>query len=183
MDLRQVVTSQYQAALEMLRQAMDQCPESLWDDRQFRNRFWHVAYHVLFYTHLYLQASESDFVPWTKHREHHHYLGRLPWPPHSQPSIGEPYTRQELQDYLRLCQEQVEQRVSGLDFKAESGFYWLPFGKLELQIYNIRHKPQYTGKLMERLGTREGIEVDWVSHAASSQARDHAPRDCSTRQD
>ena len=43
------------------------------------------------------------------------------------------------------------------------GFYWLPFNKLELQFYNIRHIQQHTGELYERLGTRENIELDWVS--------------------
>jgi hypothetical protein len=49
-----------------------------------------------------------------------------------------------------------------LDPEAESGFYWLPMNKLELQIYNIRHLQQHTGELMERLGSRAGVEVDWV---------------------
>ena len=35
-------------------------------------------------------------------------------------------------------------------------------GKLELQIYNLRHLQQHTGELMERLGSRAGIDVDWV---------------------
>jgi hypothetical protein len=27
-----------------------------------------IAYHALFYTHLYLQPAEADFVPWEHHR-------------------------------------------------------------------------------------------------------------------
>ena len=54
------------------------------------------------------------------------------------------------------------ERVPQLDLEAESGFGWLPFGKLELQFYNIRHLQQHTGELMERLGTRAHVDVDWV---------------------
>jgi hypothetical protein len=49
-----------------------------------------------------------------------------------------------------------------LDLEAESGFNWLPFDKLELQIYNIRHIQQHTGELYERLGTSGSIELSWV---------------------
>ena len=56
----------------------------------------------------------------------------------------------------------MEEQVDSLDLEAESGFYWLPFDKLELQIYNIRHIQQHTGELCERLGARGDIEVGWV---------------------
>ena len=57
--------------------------------------------------------------------------------------------------------------VDALDLQAESGFDWLPFNKLELQFYNIRHIQQHTGELCERLGTVGDIEVDWVGMANS----------------
>jgi hypothetical protein len=53
-----------------------------------------------------------------------------------------------------------------MDLEAESGFYWLPFDKLELQFYNIRHVQQHTGELCERLGAQGEIEVDWVGMKA-----------------
>ncbi len=34
---------------------------------------------------------------------------------------------------------------------ADSGFYWLPFNKFELQLYNIRHIQHHTGQLTDRL--------------------------------
>ena len=65
-------------------------------------------------------------------------------------------------DYLAFCRQQVADRVPRLNLEAESGFGWLPFGKLELQFYTIRHLQQHTGELMERIGTRAGVEIDWV---------------------
>ena len=62
MDTKTVIKSQYLAALEMLKQAILDCPDSVWDDPEHKNRFWHIAYHTLFYTHLCLQPTESDFV-------------------------------------------------------------------------------------------------------------------------
>jgi|WetSurMetagenome_2_1015567.scaffolds.fasta_scaffold175542_2 hypothetical protein len=154
---------QYYAALEMLRLAVTKCPDILWDDPNDKNKFWHIAFHTLFYTHLYLQVSESQFVPWAKQRKDYQFLGRLPWPPHEQVVIGEPYTKEEVLEYLELCRAQAREMLALTDWEAEtSGFSWLPFGKLDLQLYNLRHIQHHTGELMERLGTRAGIDVDWV---------------------
>jgi hypothetical protein len=158
MDVRKTIKSQYYASLAMLRQAIEQCPDSLWSEPEDRNPFWHTAYHVLFYTHLYLQPSEGDFVPWDRHREGWTSLGQ----PAETSQAAEPYSKEDLLAYHGLCCEQVEEQVSGLDLGAESGFYWLPFDKLELQIYNIRHIQQHTGELYERLGAYGETEVGWV---------------------
>jgi hypothetical protein len=161
MNIKEIIKSQYLAALEMLKSAIVKCPGALWDDPAYKNRFWHIAYHTLFYTHLYLQPTESDFVPWTKHREHYESMDP-PWPPHQEPEIGEPYRKEEMLEYLEFCQQQVKATVDSLNLDDRTGFHWLPFGKLELQFYNIRHLMQHTGELCERLGATENIEVDWV---------------------
>jgi hypothetical protein len=56
----------------------------------------------------------------------------------------------------------VDIQVESLDIAAGSGFDWLPFDKMELQLYNIRHIQQHTGELCERLGAQGEIQVDWV---------------------
>ncbi|MFN2168056.1 MAG: hypothetical protein ACK2U9_17575, partial [Anaerolineae bacterium] len=68
MNAKESIKSQYWASLEMLRQAILQCPDSLWQSAEYQNPFWHVAYHAIFYAHLYLHATEADFAPWEKHR-------------------------------------------------------------------------------------------------------------------
>lgn len=162
MNASMVIISQYQATLEMLKQTIVNCPESLWNHPDDRTKFWHIAYHALFYTHLYLQDSEQTFTPWIKHRKDYQFMGPLPWPPHAPPHIGEPYEQDAVLEYLTVCQEQVEERVPQLNLEAASGFDWLPFSKLELQFYTIRHLQQHTGELMERLGTRAQVEINWV---------------------
>jgi len=161
-QMQKIIRSQYHASLEMLKQAVVLCPDSLWNRTADKNRFWHLAYHALFYTHLYLQSSEEAFTPWEKHREQYNDMGPMPEPPHDEPQIREPYTKAEILDYLQLCQLQIDEIVDRLDLDGESGFYWLPMSKLELQFYNIRHIMQHTGELCERLGADAGIDVDWV---------------------
>lgn len=162
MNTTEVITSQFLAALEMLKQTIERCPVAIWNDPVDKTKFWHIAYHALFYTHLYLSDTEAHFTPWPKHRKEYQFMGQTPWPPHAPPQIGEPYDRESVLEYLAFCQQHVVERVPRLDLEAASGFPWLPFGKLELQFYNIRHLQQHTGELMERLGTRAQIDVDWV---------------------
>ena len=158
MRVKRIIKSQYGASLEMLRQAIVQCPDALWNSPEDKNRFWHVAYHAVIYAHFYLHASEADFVPWEKHRD-----GTQSFEGPENGTEGEgPYSKEDILEYLALCLEQLDGLVDALDLEAESGFHWLPFDKLELQFYNIRHVMQHTGELCERLGARANVEVEWV---------------------
>ncbi len=159
MDLNEIVKSQYLAALEMLKSAVTQCPDLLWDDASYRNRFWHTAFHALFYAHFYLQPKEEDFVPWEKH---HANATSLAESANKLEAMKRPFTPAEILEYLAFVQQEVLHTVDKLDWDAESGFYWLPFSKLELQFYSIRHIQQHTGELFERLGARGRVDVHWV---------------------
>jgi hypothetical protein len=162
MSIQQVIKSQYRASFDMIGEAIAKCSDALWDDPAYQLKFWHIAYHALFYTHLYLQHSGQDFSPWEKHRAGYESLGSLPQPPHGESEIGGPYSRQEILEYLELCRSETEEKVSSLDLDAPSGFGWLPFGKLELQFYNIRHLQLHTGQLIDRLRNVQAVGIGWV---------------------
>lgn len=153
-----IIKSQYYASLEMLRQAIVSCPESLWQNPGYRNQFWQIAFHVIFYTHFYLHRTEQDFIPWEKHkREYVSFNGS--W---DERMDEPPYSKEDILTYHKLCLEQMEAQVDAMDLEAESGFYWLPFNKLELQFYNIQHVQQHTGELSERLSATGEVELKWV---------------------
>jgi len=65
---KQILKSQYHAALAMLRNAVAKCPDELWYDATPTNAFWQVAYHTMFFAHFYLQPNEAAFRPWQEHR-------------------------------------------------------------------------------------------------------------------
>lgn len=157
METKSVIKSQYLAALAMLKQAVEACPEALWLSPAYKNRTWHIAYHVLFYTHFYLHPTDGDFVPWPRHRPEFTSLSDA----YESGDPPEP-TKADVLDYIAFCEGQVVEKVDALDFDAASGFYWLPFNKLELQFYNIRHLMLHTGELAERLGAHGEHEVGWV---------------------
>lgn len=169
MNPKNVIRSQYYASLSMLEEAVTKCPDALWDAAETANRFWLVAYHALFYTHLYLQPSLDDFKPWAKHRERYHDMGHVSAAQAGTEIVA--YSKAEVLEYLAFCRTVVDARVAELDLEQASGFHWLPFDKLELQLYNIRHLQHHTGELAERLGGR-GVEIGWVGmgRAAGEQS-------------
>ena len=116
MDYRQIIRSQYLATLEMLKQAIEKCPDAIWDDPADKNRFWHVAYHALFYTHLYLQPSEQDFRPWAKQRKAHDLS-----------ETADPYSKETI-SLLLDCASRPHHPIGGVSPK----FHTLSFFRLLL---------------------------------------------------
>jgi len=143
MNVSEAAAGQYRSTLAMLRRAIELCPGDLWLAGS-PNRFWHIAYHALFYTHFYLAPSDAEFVAWQHHRAEYNYLGEVPLRPGYKPQIDQPYTQAELLEYQDFCVGEVERQMAVFDLEAPSGFSWLPFSKLELQFYNLRHLAHHT---------------------------------------
>lgn len=157
-----ILKSQYRAGLAMLRDAVERCPDELWIDTSTKTAYWHIAYHALFYTHLYLHQDEKDFQPWVKHKKDHQFLGPLPWPPHDIPKIDAPYTKAEILDYALVCESAVE-AMHRLDLTApQCGFWWYKVSTLEHQFINLRHLQHHVAQLIDRLGHATGQSVKWV---------------------
>lgn len=151
MNIKQVIRSQYLAALAMLKEAVEKCPQSVWDDPRDKFKFWSKSYHTLFYAHLYVQDAEKDFVQWEKHHD---------------PDGDIPFTKEEVLEYLSFVEKQVEEKVPVSDLgSADSGFSWYPVGRLEMHFVNIRHIQQHAGELYECLGSRENIELGWAGYS------------------
>ena len=154
METPAILISQYLASLEMLKQTITQCPESIWNAQADRNKFWHTAYHALFFTHLYVSDSEETFSPWIKHRAGYEDFEGL--------KDFVPYEKETILEYLSFCQHEVAGRLPRMHLDEQEGFGDRTMSKFELQIYSIRHIMQHAGELMERLGSRTGAEIDWV---------------------
>lgn len=161
-----LLKSQYHAALEMLGEAIELCPEDLWYSREPTNSFWQVAYHALFFTHLYLQPNEAAFRPWERHQsevQHPDGIAGPPDPASDLPLIPNPYSKAEALAYWRVCSEMVDGAVDALDLESEeSGFSWYQVPKLEHQIVNLRHIQHHTAQLADRLRASVDAGVRWV---------------------
>lgn len=160
--MKPVLKSQYKASLAMLREAIRKCSGSLWLDGAYKHPFWRVAYHTLFFTDLYLSVSVDHFKPWAKHIDELESLGSMIHKGGKLPRNGPAYAKDEIETYCDLVIGTVDAALDGLALDSESGFPWLPFSKLELQLYNIRHVQHHAGQIIERLRQNLNEGVDWV---------------------
>jgi len=165
-SLRSVLKSQYHAALAMLEEAVRRCPDDLWLDSTHRNACWQIAYHALFFTHLYLQRDEAHVHPWQGQQGHVQYPDGIAGPadPASAlPLVASPYTRAQVLEYWSFCDRIVDDAVDAIDpASPESGFHWYRMSKLEHQLVNIRHIQHHAAQLADRLRAAADVGVQWV---------------------
>ena len=181
--LRASLQGQYHAALAMLRQAIEACPDDMWirDDRDGGNPIWRVAYHALYYTDLYLQRDEDSFRPWELHLTGLQDLDDVPAPehlrhllelPHRPQWTGVPYTREQVLTYWWICDGMVDGAIAATDLEAtETGFSWHDpqRPKVEQHIDSIRHVQHHVGQLATRVRAESGASVDWVGSRGAAQ--------------
>ena len=164
--VRSAVEGQYGAALAMFRDCLNAADAETWAARVGRAAFWHVAYHTLFITDLYLSPEEKAFRPQPFHREDYEMMGPAPWAPEKVPVVDRPYDLPTLAGYADTCRAKARRTVDAETdavLAGPSGFDWLPFTRLELHLYNIRHLQHHTGQLTAALRRQRGEGVTWAS--------------------
>lgn len=164
--LRSDLKGQYHAALTMLGDAIRLCPDDLWASGAHKNACWQVAYHTIFFAHLYSQVSDAAFVPWEGHRANAQYPDAIPGPPDPDsdlPLLPEPYSKKEALSYCQWCRARIDDWVDAIDvLSRDSGFSWYPISKLEHQMVNLRHIQHGAAQLADRIRAHAGIGVDWA---------------------
>jgi hypothetical protein len=163
LDVQAALKSQYHAAPKTLRQAIEKCPDAMWDDpADAPGRFWRVVYHTLFYANFYLQQEQERFTPWAQHRDEAQFMESVPWESRP-PKPCAPYNRADLLEYWHICDDAIDDGIDKLDLSApQCGFPWYKIPTLEHQIVNIRHIQHHAAALSSRLRRSAGIAVDWV---------------------
>ncbi len=162
MNISESFRSQYAAALEMARHVIQRCPDEIWDDPAFGNRFWHLSYHALFYAALYLSHSESDVHMWDKARPSHQSLGKSDFYPGYDPADAIPYSKEELLEFADFIESRLATAFDETPYDAPSGFSWISFNRFQLHIYNLRHFQHHIGQLSERVRQTSGKGTGWV---------------------
>ncbi|NUN53389.1 MAG: response regulator [Planctomycetaceae bacterium] len=164
--LRRMLKSQYHAALAMLREAVERCPDALWDDPAHTNRTWQIAYHALFFARYYGGPDERFDDFWEGHRSDTRNPDGIPGPPEPsdpRPHLPDPYTKAEVLAFWERCNAGVDAAVDALDLEApQCGFPWYPIPKLEHQLVNLRHIQHHAGQISERLRSGADIGIAWA---------------------
>src|SRR3954469_24778334 len=94
--IKQMLKSQYFAALTMLHDAIEACPDELWARESDTNKFWQHAYHAIYFTHLYSGPNPEYFDAWKGQHGKTQNDDSIPGPPDPQsdlPLMPKPYTK------------------------------------------------------------------------------------------
>ena len=150
----------------MLRDCLHRADEAALQAAVGRFPFWHVAYHTLFFTDLYLSRSEQSFRPPSFHREDYQWLGVNFAAPDKKIVANRHYNSDTLIEYVDICREKAKHSIGDeteTSLSGVSGFSWLEFTRLETHLYNIRHIQHHTGQLSAALQRAQGEGSAWVS--------------------
>ena len=166
----EVLWRQFGAAIDMLSDALRDCPDELWKNSLWEDQpdqwvpagfsaFWYLGYHALFWLDLYLTGAEEGFAPPTP-------FDLVEMKPDE--VLPRTYTREELLGYLQYCRRKCQETIGALSNEHAyrlCRFSWgeLPF--VELQLYNLRHVQEHGAQLRMFLGQQTGKPTLWVSQA------------------
>lgn len=161
---------QFSAAIDMLRNALRDCPDELWEKQLWADhpdqwvaagfsQFWYLGYHTLFWLDLYLTGAEEGFAPPAPFALVEMAAGEV---------LPRTYTRAELLGYLEVCRQRCQVTISALTHEQAyrvCRFAWgeVPFA--ELQLYNLRHVQEHGAHLSMFLGQQTGKSASWVAQA------------------
>lgn len=143
----------------MLRQCIELCPDQLWISGAHPRTTWRIAFHAVYFTHLYLMPDQKAFKKWKGTNRHHAEL----W---GEPPQQEAFAKQEVLTYLDFVIESMPAWLDEMNLDgAESGFSYYPnMAKFEHQFVNLRHLQGHVGQLSELL-MQQGVFTDWVSRS------------------
>lgn len=157
---------QYRAGLAMLEEAVTLLSDDQWANDGHPNSPWQLAYHVLYFTHLYLQRTNTDFVPWPGHQsgvQHEDGIAGRHDENSDLPLLPAPYSRQKVLEYAAFLEARIDGYVDAMDLASpDSGFPWYQVSKLEHQIINVRHLHHHVAQLADRVRAATGRGVRWV---------------------
>jgi hypothetical protein len=163
---RTIIGRQFAAAIQMLRSALEACPDDLWDERAYGTPFWHLAYHTLFYTDFYLSDDANTFQARNFHVEKAIFL------PGEYEQFGgvvttpeKAFTKSQLLDYADHCLRKSDETFKRLTDKRaleRCGFPWYELNVGEFLMNNLRHIQHHTGQLIVLLRRHRRVGVDWL---------------------
>ena len=164
----------------MLRDAVEKCPDDLWTNAAHEAPCWGVAYHALFFAHLYSRRRSEEFQPWERHQADVQYPDGIPGPPEpgdQRPLLGRPYTKADVLGYWTIVDGLIDASVDAMDLASpESGFSWYKVPKLEHQIVNIRHIEHHTAQLAARVRIAADVGIEWVGARRDRRPQAGTPR-------
>lgn len=164
---KEIIWGQFGAAIDALENAMQACPDELWDDRTQRAEFWYVTFHTLFWLDYYLSEAPDDFKPPEPFGlEEIDPAGVIP---------ERPYTKDELQRYLEHGRSKGREAIAAMTEARASKTLKLRQVELcfpELLLYIMRHVQHHAAQLNFILREQTDSAPGWTFTARQALRRE-----------
>ena len=172
---QEMIGRQLAAAIQMIRSAIEACPDPLWDDRSEGSPFWHLAYHALFFIDFYLSRDSKTFQAMNFHiqnsellpGDYKEFAGIIKTPD----SIFSKSQLMEYADHCLIKSNETFERLTNERALERCGFWWYELNVGEFLLNNLRHAQHHAGQLILILRRRAGIGIDWMG------TKDNCPPD------
>lgn len=163
--VKEAVSSQFLASLEMLKNAMVAWPEEQWNTNK---RMFYVVYHTLWFTDYYLSFPPEEspaFLPHTL----------VDYKDKAEEALDDIqpdrfYTREELLVWLEHCKNKCKSFVDGMTEETFASTWeneWKTLPVLEMMLYNMRHIQGHASQLNLMLRQNGNDVPDWVNDVKS----------------
>ncbi|MBN2366255.1 MAG: DinB family protein [Calditrichaeota bacterium] len=154
---KNTIWQQFGAAIDMLENAINACPEYLWKDTSQQPEFWYISFHTLFFLDYYLTPSQDQFTPPSPFTmDELDPSGKMP---------ERSYAKFELMTYLRHGREKCHKVISEIkeeEARCYRGPDWLGLTLAELLLYNMRHVQHHAAQLNLILRQRTASAPGWI---------------------
>ena len=154
-SLKVTLWRQFGASIDMLENAIKQCPPELWDTEKL---FWYNAYHCLFWLDYYLTLQPDTFSPPQPYTlSEFDASGTMP---------DSTYSKEQLLAYLGHCREKCRELILGMTDEIATS-RWVndhkDYSVLEILLYNMRHVQHHAAQLNLLLRHEIDDAPSWVS--------------------
>jgi uncharacterized damage-inducible protein DinB len=159
--LKQILASQFEAALAMYKQRLEVCPQDYWEGKVGADSFREVAYHALYCFDMYLSKNEESFPM----RDLYKKGGD-----EREDKVSPGLSKDETLELAEICRQKIYESISqetAESFTGDCGFDWRKMTRAELHIYNIRHFQHHVGQLstyLRRISNEHNLslKLNWL---------------------
>jgi len=155
-----IIWQQFGAAIDTLANAIDACPDDLWDDRSKKWEYWYRVSHTLFWLDYYLSDPDEEFTPPEPFGlEEMDPAGVMP---------PRTYTKEELRTYLEHGRKKCQTTIEALTDEQACKKIRFRKGDLnfaELLLYSLRHVQHHAAQLNLILRRETDSAPGWVFRA------------------
>jgi len=155
-----IIWRQYGAAIDMLENAIRECPHEVWGDHVHWQAYWYIAYHAVFFLDFYMSETDEGFAP----------------PPPFTLNELDPagvlpervYTKEEVLAYLEYGRRKCRAKIDALtdeQIGQDSGSLRPGITVAELLLYNMRHVQHHAAQLNLILRQTINSAPRWVAKA------------------